>query len=170
MVNGEYQARESPWEFGRLGYLALRPPPPTRFLPVSGQGHVQKVVLRVAVEGAAEAHCVLHPSLVHLQVESQAFSIVEHPHAHVGPHPQEHGGQPPDLKGIWAQNPEGDVGSWATVHPTLHHHLRAALQAPCPAQPPHTVKPCRGGLWGASRTSCSMMKPGPGITYCGSTA
>ena len=89
----------------------LNPKGPTSpLLPVPGQGHVQKVILRVAVEGATEAHRVLHPSLVHLQVEPQAFPVVEHPHAHVGPHPQEHGGQPPDLKGVWAQGePEGGM-------------------------------------------------------------
>lgn len=85
--------------------------------PVPGQGHVQEVVLRVAVEGATEAHGILHPSLVHLQVEPKAFAVVEHPHTHVGPHPQEHGGQPPDLKGIWAQNRKGDVGGSANMRP-----------------------------------------------------
>ena len=32
----------------------------------SGSGYVQEVILRVAIEGAAEAHGVLYPSLVHL--------------------------------------------------------------------------------------------------------
>lgn len=44
-------------------YSAFRDPP-SLLLP--GQGHVQEVILRVAVEGAAEAHGVLRPSLVHL--------------------------------------------------------------------------------------------------------
>lgn len=126
-------------------------------LPVPGQEHVQEVILRVAVEGAAEAHGVLHPSLVHLQVEPKAFSIVEHPHAHVGPHPQEHGGQPPDLKGVWAQNPKGGCGE---VEPlctppatATTYHLHGALRAPYPAQPSHTLNPAKGVVWGALRKS-----------------
>lgn len=81
------------------GYFAVKGPSPL-CLPVPGQEHVQEVILRVAVEGAAESHGVLHPSLVHLQVQPQPFPVVEHSHAHVGPHPQEHRGQPADLKGI----------------------------------------------------------------------
>lgn len=109
-----------------------------------GQGHVQEVILRVAIEGATEAHGILGPSLVHLQVEPQSLAIVEKPHAHVGPHPQEHGGQPPDLKGVWAQNHNRDVGSSADVHPTHGHQLHGPR--PYPASPAFTpgVKPCQG--------------------------
>lgn len=84
----------------------------------SGSGHVQEVVLRVAVEGAAEAHSVFYPSLVHLQVQPRSFAVVEHPHTHVGPHAQEHGREPPDFKGVWAQNRSGDVGGSDGITPS----------------------------------------------------
>jgi hypothetical protein len=84
-------------------------------LPVTGQGHIQEVVLCVAVEGATEAHGILHPSLVHLQVKPQPFPVIEDPHAHIGPHPQEHGGQPPDLKSIWPQNGKWDISNFVST-------------------------------------------------------
>lgn len=114
------------------GSLVLRGPL-LPLLPVPGQGHVQEVVLRVAIEGPTEAHGILHPSLVHLQVEPKPFAVVEHLHTHVGPHPQEHGGQPPDLKGIWAQNRKGDVGSSANMHP--HTPPPACLSPPSTSIP-----------------------------------
>ena len=105
-------------------------------------GHIQEVVLCVAIEGAAEAHGVLHPSLVHLQVKPQSFAVVEHLHTHVGLHAQEHGGQPPDLKGVWAENKSKDVGRSDMTHPI--HHLHLLCRPPYPAQSLHTVKLCHG--------------------------
>lgn len=106
------------------GYLTLRAPGSgpgthTGSRPVLGQGHIQEVILRVAIEGATEAHSVLHPSLIHLQVEPQPFPVIEDQHAHVGPHPQEHGGQPPNLKSICQQNGKRDVRSlFSTAQPS----------------------------------------------------
>ena len=103
---------ENPWGFWRNvirecpgAYSLKGPASPSP--SGSRAGHIQEIVLRVAVEGAAEAHGVLHPSLVHLQVEPQSFAVVEYPHTHIGPHAQEHRGQPPNLKGVYAQNGEG---------------------------------------------------------------
>lgn len=93
-------------------------------LPVTGQEHIQEVILCVAVEGATEAHGVLHPSLVHLQVEPQPFPVIEDPHTHIGPHPQEHRGQPPDLKSIWPQSGKWDVSSFVS---TAQHSATTCL-------------------------------------------
>lgn len=93
-------------------------------LPAPGQGHIQEVILCVAVEGATEAHGVLHPSLVHLQVEPQPFPVIEDSHAHIGPHPQEHGGQPPNLKSI-CHRMGNRKSAVLLVQPSPLHHLLA---------------------------------------------
>jgi len=119
-------------------------------LPVTGQEHIQEVVLCVAVEGATEAHGVLHPSLVHLQVESQPFPVIEDPHTHIGPHPQEHRGQLLDLKSVWPQNGKWEVSNFVSAAaqssaspPHLHAALASSYREPLPwnwfAKPWHNL-------------------------------
>lgn len=62
--------------------------------------HLQEVILNVAVEGAAQAHCVILPQLVSLQVEPELGPAVLQTKAKRRLHLEEHGRQLLDVEHI----------------------------------------------------------------------
>lgn len=57
----------------------------------SAGAHLQEVILNVAVEGATQAHRVVLPELIGLQVEAKLHPAVLQTEAERRPHLEEHG-------------------------------------------------------------------------------
>lgn len=66
----------------------------------SGGTHLQEVILNVAVEGAAQAHCVILPQLLSLQVEAKLLPAVLQTQAECRLHLEEHGRQLLDVEDV----------------------------------------------------------------------
>lgn len=56
----------------------------------SASTHLQEVVLNVAIEGAAQPHCIILPQLIRLQVKAKLLPAVLQTQAERRPHLDKH--------------------------------------------------------------------------------